>query len=178
MQCLRAYIVVYGFIEKINFEGCISFIFDFLNLNLYNCFTILCGFLPYIQHESGIGIHISPPSWTSLSLPNPIPPPLRCHRALDLKSLTHTANFYWIYVRGVFVIPPVLFCRSKKFEVKDRPLLHIRVTAQFYLASKGKYILKARGQANPKDSKRREDCDLILAPLLCIFFSSSWACPV
>ena len=32
----------------------------------------------------------------------------------------------------------------------------ISVTAQFYLENKGKYILEARGHANPKDLKRRE----------------------
>ena len=141
----------------------------FFNLNLYNCFTILCWFLPYIQHESAIDIHMSPSSWTSISPPIPIPPPLRCHRAPDLKPLTHTANFYWISVRRVSVTSPVLFRCSKKFEVKDRPLLQLYVTAQFYLASKGKYILKARGQANTKDSKKIEDCDLILAPLFMYF---------
>ena len=34
------------------------------------------------QHESAIGIHMSPPSWTSLSPPNH-PTPLGCHRALS-----------------------------------------------------------------------------------------------
>ena len=32
---------------------------------------------------------------------------------------------------------------QQKFEVTDTPVLQLRVTAQFYLASKGKYILKA-----------------------------------
>ena len=57
---------------------------------------------------------------------------------------------------------------QQKFEAMDRPVLRLRVissyepalqlciTAQFYLESKGKYILKAWGLANPKDMKRRE----------------------
>ena len=38
------------------------------------------------------------------------------------------------------------------------------VTPQFYLASKGQYILKAWGQANPKQA-----CSSILAPLFFLF---------
>ena len=52
------------------------------------------------------------------------------------------------------------------------------VTAQFYLASKGKYILEAWGRADPKDKKRREAPWSILAPLFVCFFSFPWACPV
>ena len=52
----------------------------------------------------------------------------------------------------------------------DRPLLQLRVTAQFYLESKGKYILEAWGHANPKDSKRRQAPGPILAPLFICFF--------
>ena len=45
------------------------------------------------------------------------------------------------------------------------------VTAQFYLAIKGKYILKGWGQADPKDTKKiREARGSILAPLLIRFF--------
>ena len=35
-----------------------------------DCFTILCWFL----HESAIGVHMSPPSWTSLPSPSPSHP--------------------------------------------------------------------------------------------------------
>ena len=35
-------------------------------------------------------------------------------------------------------------------------VLQLRVTAQFYLENKEKYILKAWGQADPKDMKRRQ----------------------
>ena len=43
------------------------------------------------QHEAATGIHMSPLSWTSL--PPPIhPTPLGCHRAPDLRSLSHTAG--------------------------------------------------------------------------------------
>ena len=44
----------------------------------------------------------------------------------------------------------------QKFEAMEGPVLQLHVTAQFYLASKGKYILEATEQANPKDVKRRE----------------------
>ena len=41
-------------------------------------------------------------------------------------------------------------------QLSDRSVLQFHVTAQFYLESKGKYILKACGHANSKDGKRRE----------------------
>ena len=44
---------------------------------------------------------------------------------------------------------------QQKFEMMDRPVLQFRVTAQFYLTSKGKWVLKAWGRADPKDAKRR-----------------------
>ena len=52
----------------------------------------------------------------------------------------------------------------------DRPVLQLHVTGQFYLDSKGKYILKVWGRANPKDTKRREAPGPILAPLFICFF--------
>ena len=44
------------------------------------------------KHESTIGIHMSPPSWTSL----PPPTPSGYHRALDLSSLHERLNFSWL----------------------------------------------------------------------------------
>ena len=55
---------------------------------------------------------------------------------------------------GEFIISSVLSHHSKKFEVMDGPVL-TSVTAQFYLASKEKYILKVWGRADPK--KQREE---------------------
>ena len=46
----------------------------------------------------------------------------------------------------------------------------ISVTAQFYLASKGKCILEVWGWANWKDAKRREAPGSILVPLFICFF--------
>ena len=46
----------------------------------------------------------------------------------------------------------------------DGPVLQPCVTAQFYLESKGKYILKAWGWADPEDTKRTE------APIFLGFF--------
>ena len=67
------------------------------------------------------------------------------------------------YVRGVcnFLCSDL---PQQQFEVTDGPVLQLSimsVTAQFYLASKGKYILKVWGrmwgQADPKEVKRREE---------------------
>ena len=49
------------------------------------------------QHESALGIHISPLSWISLSPPSPS----HCSRLLQrpsLSFLSHTANFHWLSV--------------------------------------------------------------------------------
>ena len=53
------------------------------------------------QHESAIGVYMFPPSWTFLP---PHPTPLGCHRALDLKSLHHTANLYWLFLHMVMYL--------------------------------------------------------------------------
>ena len=75
---------------------------------------------------------------------------------------------------------------QQKFEAMDRPVLQpsdgpmlwLCVTAQFYLESKGKYILKAWGHADPKEVKRREAPSPILAALFICIFSSPWVCPM
>ena len=61
------------------------------------------------QHESAIGIHILPPSWTSLSLPTQ-PTHLNFHRALGFSSLHHIANSHWLsilhmYCKIVYMFP-------------------------------------------------------------------------
>ena len=59
---------------------------------------------------------------------------------------------------------------QQKLKTTDGPVLQTRVTAQIHLESKGKYILEARGRADPKDRKRREAPSPILAPLFICFF--------
>ena len=41
-------------------------------------------------------------------------------------------------------------------QLSDRSVLQLRVTAQFYLENKEKYILEVWGHDDPKDMKRRE----------------------
>ena len=61
-----------------------------------------------------------------------------------------------------FVISSVL-SSQQKFEETDgpelqplgEPVLQLRVIAQFYLESKGEYILEVWGQADPKDPKEK-----------------------
>ena len=60
-------------------------------------------------------------------------------------------------------------------KLSDRSVLQLRVTAQFYLENKAKYILQAWWHANPKDVKRRErerENPGPLAPLFICFSSS------
>ena len=61
---------------------------------------------------------------------------------------------------------------QQKFEVtdrpalqpSDRPVLQLHVTAQFYLESKGKYILEAWRPADPKDAKREAPSPILAPP--------------
>ena len=56
-----------------------------------------------------------------------------------------------------FVIFSVLSHHNKILKGQtDGPVLQLRVTVQFHLESKGKYILKVWRPANPKEEKRRE----------------------
>ena len=72
-------------------------------------------------------------------------------------DMTEVTSFHFIslYVRGI-----CNFLRSvsvqQKFEATDGPVLQLRVTVQYYLESKEKYILETWGWADPKDAKRRE----------------------
>ena len=49
------------------------------------------------QHESAIGIHMSPPSWTSLPSPSPSHPSMLT-QSHCLSSLRHTTNSYWLSI--------------------------------------------------------------------------------
>ena len=73
----------------------------------------------------------------------------------------------FIHVSGECVISLVLSRHNKNLKRRmlkpsrqtmskllDRSVLQLRVTAQFYLENKGKYILEAWGQADPKGMKR------------------------
>ena len=66
---------------------------------------------------------------------------------------------------GECVISLVLSPHNKNFKLwtlkpsehhSSQTVLQCHVTAQFYLESKGKYILEVRGHADPEDAKRRE----------------------
>ena len=49
------------------------------------------------QHESAIGLHMSPPSWASLPPPSPSHPS-RLSQSPGLSSLHHTANSPWLCI--------------------------------------------------------------------------------
>ena len=61
---------------------------------------------------------------------------------------------------------------QQKLEAIDRPVLWFHVITQFYLEINGKCNLEAWGPIYPKDVKRREALDSILAPVLICFLSS------
>ena len=57
-------------------------------------------------------------------------------------------------------------------QLSDRSVLQLRVTAQFYLENKGKYILKTWGHANPKDARIRERAPALWLLFLHVFIPS------
>ena len=85
-----------------------------------------------------------------------------------LLSFSFSLSDIWFFCWGVCnFLSSVL--SKQKFEAMDGPVLQLRVTAQFYLESKGKYILEAWGHADPKDVKGREAPGLILVLFLYVF---------
>ena len=68
------------------------------------------------QHESAVGMHVSPPSWTPCHLPpHPIPP--GCRRPPTVGAWCHTSNPHWLslYVRRCVGFSPVLSSHSTLF---------------------------------------------------------------
>ena len=57
-----------------------------------------CIFSTIHQHESAIGIHMAPPSWTSVPPPIPHHPPSRLSQGTWLSTLPHTTNFHWLSI--------------------------------------------------------------------------------
>ena len=55
-----------------------------------------------------------------------------------------------------YIWPGLQLSDGPALQLLDSPVSQLRVTAQFYLENKGKYILEAWGYADPKDVKRRE----------------------
>jgi len=127
---------------------------------VYIYFTFLIGaYLLYntvkvfaiLQHESAIGICISPPSLV------PLPPlfpshPLGCHRALALGSLHHTSSFHWPSILQVVmyrfhylfsqIIPPSPPTVSKSLLFMFvSPLLPCRQDYRYYLSRFHIYVL-------------------------------------
>ena len=56
----------------------------------------------YSLSERRLGIHMSPPSGTSLPPPTPSHP-LGCHRAPGLSSLSHKSNSHWLPISHMVV---------------------------------------------------------------------------
>ena len=103
------------------------------------------------------------------------PPP--CGSWAEVVSARLNPSYHTIYVQGVCnflgsVLP------QQRFEATDGPALQLRVTAQFYLASKGKYILKLIGWPTQKIQREGKPEVWFWLLLVSVFFSSPWACPM
>ena len=97
-----------------------------------------------------------------------------------LSSHTLSCTFCLLIVGGVCnFLSSVL--SQQKFEATGQTSItalgQTSVTAQFYLQSKGKYILEAWGHANPKDMKRIEAPAHFWVLFLYVFFSSPGGLP-
>ena len=73
------------------------------------------------QHESAIGIHISPPFWTSLPSPSPSHPS-RLIQSPCLSFLSHTANSHWLFILHMVINFP---CYSFHTSHPLLPSLHV-----------------------------------------------------
>ena len=108
--------------------------------------------------------------WTVV-LEETLESPLDCK---EIQPVNPKGNQSWILiVSGECVIFLVLSCHSKN--LKQWTSVTTRLQLKFYLASKGKYNLKACRQADPK-RKRREK--LIFGSSFYVFSSSPWGCPM
>ena len=104
------------------------------------------------QHESAIGIHVCPPSGTSLP-PPPHPNPLGCHTVQGLSSLCHTANPHWlsVFTRGDVYVSVLLFefiplsppptVPTSLFSMSVFPPLSCRRVHQYHLSRFHIYVL-------------------------------------
>jgi len=96
-----AWIYIFAYVACAMLPAYFSYLFigfNFFNQFIFSWRIIALQYLlvsTIYQHESAIGIHVSPPSWNSSHL-LPLPTPLGCRRAPDLSSLCHTWNVRWL----------------------------------------------------------------------------------
>ena len=81
-----------------------------LSQRVSRCLGSACSIL--YQHESAIGIHMSPPSGSSLPPPTPFHH-FRLLQSPGLSSVSHTANSHWLSILHMVVYMfPCYFLRS------------------------------------------------------------------
>ena len=82
----------------------------------------------------------------------------------SVRGILQARILEWVAISFLTALGPPLL------QLSDGPVLQLHVTAQFYLESKGKYILEVWGHADPKDMKRERETPGPLAPLCICFF--------
>ena len=95
------------------------------------------------QHESVIGIHMFPPSWTSLPTPSPTHPS-RLLLSPSLSSLCHTADSHWLFILFHF------FTGQKKGGNKDNFTIYQVYNIQIgqFLRSRTIFTIETRQNPN------------------------------
>ena len=73
------------------------------------------------QHESAIGMHMSPPSWTCLPPPTPSNP-YSVLQIPSLSSLSHTANSRWLSMRHMAVCMFPCYSLHSSYPLLSSPL--------------------------------------------------------
>ena len=95
LDCFSVLTVVNSAAVSIGVHMSFFKIYLFFNWRIIAYRILLFSFKP--QHESAIGIHKSPPSWTFLQSPFPSHPSTLIQSPC-LSSLRHTANTHWLSV--------------------------------------------------------------------------------
>ena len=124
---MRVYLYFYNFSIILTFSFLKFIIFNWRIIALQYCI----GFC-YIPHESVIGIHMSPPSWTSLPPSTPSYPSI-LSQITDLSSLSHIANSHWLailhMVAYVSILLPPLVPPSPSPHCVHKSILYVCVSS-------------------------------------------------
>ena len=108
------------------------------------CFAT--GFCSCSASTAGLLLGLASPLWG---------PHRSCFSQVKSESWHHRCQGVCHFLSSVSLQQQFEAMDRQVLQFLDGPVLQLRVTAQFYLESKGKYILEVWRNAEPKDVKRR-----------------------